>query len=354
MAVPIGTVPRHTWDSLTPRRITARSGLPFWTLIALSALVALLSVWSGALLVVAAMTLAWVLPTHQAWPMLCVMLGVWLPTTFGDRGLSALPGAAAVSLCVLASGALGRRWSRTGVAPATGGRLLEDLRQRSATMCALPPAPEGWIVGAASVQAGGAAFGGDLTIGHRAGHCYDVVLADVSGVGAHAAPRAVLLSAAGSALLGAVERQDYLAHLNAHLADQDWHEGFATAVQVHLDDGGRFEVRAAGHPAAIVRRKCGEWTLLREASGTALGLLPGLTAADYAPVTGILEPGDALVLYSDGVVESSDANLLSGVQQLAYRCGEVAELCSQKAAAELAGRAGNDDKTVIVVRRAAA
>jgi sigma-B regulation protein RsbU (phosphoserine phosphatase) len=59
----------------------------------------------------------------------------------------------------------------------------------------------------------------------------------------------------------------------------------------------------AGHNPPVLVRKNGEMELLEE-GGTVIGLLPGVR---YNRAQVEIHPGDVLVLYTDGVVEASNA-----------------------------------------------
>jgi serine phosphatase RsbU (regulator of sigma subunit) len=165
------------------------------------------------------------------------------------------------------------------------------------------------------LPAGNAPFAGDFVVSARTGPSrLDVALVDVSGKGVEAGTRSLLLSGALGGLLGADDGREFLAAGNAYLVRQDWDEGFATAVHVMLDlDDGSYSVSSAGHPpVAHFDAGSGRWSLL-DAEGPALGLLPGVT---YVPVTGVLRPGDALLLYTDGLVEVPGRDLAVGIDKL--------------------------------------
>jgi serine phosphatase RsbU (regulator of sigma subunit) len=139
----------------------------------------------------------------------------------------------------------------------------------------------------------------------------EIVLVDVSGKGVDAGTRSLLLSGALGGLLGS---KDFLAAANSYLVRQDWAEGFATAAHLVLDlESGAYELASAGHPpVAHFDAGSGRWSLL-EAEGPALGLLPG---SDYATCTGTLRPGDAVLLYTDGLVEVPGRDLDVGIDKL--------------------------------------
>ena len=86
----------------------------------------------------------------------------------------------------------------------------------------------------------------------RDGTRLEVVVVDVSGKGEQAGTRSLLLSGAFGGLLSALPPAEFLPAANDYLLRQDWEEGFATAIHLHLDLAtGDFEIRTAGHPPAV-------------------------------------------------------------------------------------------------------
>ncbi|MBK7403537.1 MAG: serine/threonine-protein phosphatase [Phycisphaerales bacterium] len=86
------------------------------------------------------------------------------------------------------------------------------------------------------------------------------------------------------------------------LADE---EVFATAAAIRLEPGGRFEIAIAGHPPALLRRKDRSVERI-DSTAMMLGVL-GPPAYEAGSVDGRLEPGDTLLLYTDGAMECHDA-----------------------------------------------
>jgi serine phosphatase RsbU (regulator of sigma subunit) len=88
---------------------------------------------------------------------------------------------------------------------------------------------------------------------------------------------------------------------------------FVTAGCVLLAPDGRVRAAFAGHPPGLIARRDGTVEEL-PTTGPLLGLLedPAITDADAQ-----LEPGDALVLYTDGVIEARREQDLFGEQRLA-------------------------------------
>ncbi|NVI88739.1 PP2C family protein-serine/threonine phosphatase [Actinomadura sp. BRA 177] len=90
------------------------------------------------------------------------------------------------------------------------------------------------------------------------------------------------------------------------LAEQDSSGRFVTAVLAELDlRSGVLSFASYGHPAPVVIRK-GRWVTTLECRpgtplGTGLGVEPKLCVEQ-------LEPGDRVLLYTDGIVEARDPN----------------------------------------------
>jgi hypothetical protein len=216
-----------------------------------------------------------------------------------------------------------RAREETGLSGASGEGVLVELRQRLEQQGDLPALPPPWRAEALVSPAGGGPFAGDfvasaLTDGGRS---LEVLLVDVSGKGVGAATRALLLSGAMGGLLGSVPAGGLLPSANAYLGRQKWDEGFATAVHLTLSlEDGTFSLVAAGHPPpALFDAGSGRWSLLG-AGGPALGIVDDV---GYPPVTGRLEPGDALMLYTDGLVEVPGRDLSLGIDKLLGRAERV-------------------------------
>jgi hypothetical protein len=239
----------------------------------------------------------------------------------------------------------------TGLSGASGQGLLVELRQRLLQQGRLPPLPPPWAAEAVVRPAGGGPFAGDFVASAVTGdRRLEVVLVDVSGKGVTAGTRALLLSGAIGGLLGAVPPEQLLPAANDYLERQEWDEGFATAVHVTLDlRDGRFAVVSAGHPpAALFDAGTGRWRLLH-GDGPALGLLPD---ACFAGMTGRLETGDALLLYTDGLVEEPGRDLATGIDRLLGAAERVVTQGFAGGAAALLDRVasgGGDDRGVVLL-----
>lgn len=247
----------------------------------------------------------------------------------------------------------GFRRARLGVTGMAGDSMFVDLRDRILRQGTIPRLPQGWLVESELRSAGGTPFAGDFVVASSPddGSRFDMALVDVSGKGAGAGTRALLLSGAFGALLAAVEPCDFLGAANDYLLRQDWDEGFATAVHFSLDLAtGEFALRTAGHPpAARLAAGTGRWSV--EASeGPALGLIPD---ADFVACEGILRPGDAMMLYTDGLVELPNRDIGLGIDRLLGQAERVLRGDFQSGARRLIDSLGapHDDRALVLIHR---
>jgi hypothetical protein len=205
---------------------------------------------------------------------------------------------------------------RLGVSGLRGESMLVELRERLRVQGELPDLPDGWSWELEQRSAGGAGFGGDFLVSARTrdGLSLEVALVDVSGKGIDAGTRALLLSGALGGLLGAVPPEEFLSAANTYLRRQSWEEGFATAIHVAIDlETGDYLLDSAGHPpAAQFQSGQGVWTL-SSAEGSALGLFD---EGSWPAVRGQLRRGDALLLFTDGLVEVPGRDLELGIDKL--------------------------------------
>lgn len=97
--------------------------------------------------------------------------------------------------------------------------------------------------------------------------------------------------------------------IEAALSDHYHGEAFVTAILVRLSlDDGVFESVNAGHPAPLLMRDQRVVRQLESSRGVPLGLGTDHGPDGYRPVTEQLQPGDRLLLYTDGVVEARSAH----------------------------------------------
>jgi Stage II sporulation protein E (SpoIIE) len=221
---------------------------------------------------------------------------------------------ATVAVTIVFADALARARAKLGVQGLRGDRMLIELRDRIRAQGRLPDLPDGWRSASVLKPAGGVSFGGDFLVSACDGKTLELALVDVAGKGIDAGTRALLLSGAFGGLLGSVPDGDFLASCNAYLRRGSATEGFVTAVHLSLDLAtGDYVVDSAGHPpAAHFEAGSGTWRLTR-ARGIVLGVVADLRSV---PERGTLRPGDALMLYTDGLIEAPGRDIDAGIDRL--------------------------------------
>jgi serine phosphatase RsbU (regulator of sigma subunit) len=138
-----------------------------------------------------------------------------------------------------------------------------------------------------------------------AGHL-GLAIADVSGKGVSAA---LLMSSVKMALRAGAPRalspDRSLRNLNSSFYEVTEADRYVTLFYGNLDTAqGLLEYTNAGHlPPLLFHRATGEIEWL-ETGGTVIGLFP---AAEYQCGQAWLQPGDILILYTDGVTEATNA-----------------------------------------------
>jgi hypothetical protein len=243
--------------------------------------------------------------------------GVIIAENLGVGNSTIRPGSYAI-LAIVSAIALKQSVDRQGLGLSVGRgeAMLLELRDRLRLQGEMPPLPSGWHAEVVQQSAGGASFGGDFLVATLTdgGKSLELALVDVSGKGIDAGTRALMLSGALGGLLGAVPPERFLASANEYLLQQDWGEGFATALHLTLDiPSGSYRITNAGHPPGVhYAGGTGVWQVV-EPRGTVLGLLPD---AEFGWVEGELRPYDALLLYTDGVVEVRGRDLAVGIDRL--------------------------------------
>ena len=187
-----------------------------------------------------------------------------------------------------------------------------------------------------------------------------VSLGDVAGKGSPAALLMALLLAMFRTLVDAgLEAAALAERLNVQVSRHSPASRFITLFFAFCDPAtGHLTYVNAGHMPALVRRRSGAFEWLT-GGGIALGMFPGST---YKAHDTVLDPGDTLVLYSDGVTEAEnhkgqpfeeaglqrvvDVHAHASPRDLAQAILRVVEVHAQET--YLA-----DDVTLLVVRRKA-
>jgi phosphoserine phosphatase RsbU/P len=188
---------------------------------------------------------------------------------------------------------------------------------------------------------------------------WSVGLGDVAGKGMPAA----LISASIRPEIRVLARSglcpgEVLSRVNRQVFDQELDGRFVTLLLCLIDPRTHeLKVANAGHPPALLRRAGGQVEeIVCGGAGPPLGILPDVI---YEPTTLALQPGDTVVLYSDGVVDAHDRkDLLFGLDRLRRELAEappgVASVGESILAAvrnHSAGRAQFDDITLVCFGR---
>jgi sigma-B regulation protein RsbU (phosphoserine phosphatase) len=139
------------------------------------------------------------------------------------------------------------------------------------------------------------------------------LIADVSGKGLGAALLTTMLQGALSAMSLGTDPAIVFNHVNKFLCGHAEIGRYATMFFGILDQAGHLEFINAGHPSPILLRRGVAEEAFSEGSFP-VGLVP---EAEYTAVCLKLEPGDTMVLFSDGVTEAMDpSEELYGVPRL--------------------------------------
>lgn len=244
---------------------------------------------------------------------------------------------------------------RSGLPGPLGEAMLVDLRDKLQAQGVVPPLPDGWRSQSAMMSAGGAKFAGDFLVANLSDdHSkLEMVLVDVCGKGVAAGTQSLQFAGALGGLIGALPPLGLFSAGNDFLLRQDWDEGFATAVHVLVDlSTGEYAIINAGHPPAL-RWDAGQgaWDI-DGARGTALGITK---RPDFEQTTGRLEPGDALMFYTDGVVENKAQDFTSGIEWLREAATSVVASGFDQAPKRLLKlvTSGDDDRAVLILHREA-
>jgi serine phosphatase RsbU (regulator of sigma subunit) len=185
------------------------------------------------------------------------------------------------------------------------------------------------------------------------------LIADVSGKGLGAALLTTMLQGALSGMTLGTDPARLFNHLNRFLCDHSEVGRYATMFFGILDQEGHLEYINAGHPSPFLIRGGTAEEAFTEGSFP-VGLVP---EAQYTAVCLKLEPGDTLVLFSDGVTEAMDPDeLMFGIPRLKelltgqLECPlEQLQKCVLEAVENFArGAHQADDLTLLIVRYRAA
>ena len=181
------------------------------------------------------------------------------------------------------------------------------------------------------------------------------LIADVSGKGLGAALCTNLLQGALSGMTLGTDPARVFNHVNRFLCDHSEIGRYATMFFGILDDQGHLEYINAGHPSPFLIRRGVAEDVFTEGSYP-VGLVP---EAEYTAVALDLEPGDTLVLFSDGVTEAMDPTeqlfgvprlreVLTGHMQTPLE--ELQQIVLQSVENFARGASQADDLTLLLVR----
>jgi serine phosphatase RsbU (regulator of sigma subunit)/pSer/pThr/pTyr-binding forkhead associated (FHA) protein len=182
-------------------------------------------------------------------------------------------------------------------------RMAEELRIARRIQESLLPRfwpATGWFRAAGSYIPSLEVAGDLLDVRQASPSCWTAVVADVSGKGVGSALLAALLE--GMFLAAPYTRlsmEEMMARVNRFLLDRTQGEQYVTAFYCALESSGLLRWVNAGHPPALRVRPDGKLADLA-ATGTPLGMLE---EAVYQALETHLEPGDKLVIYTDGLPE---------------------------------------------------
>lgn len=174
--------------------------------------------------------------------------------------------------------------------------------QRSLTPPLLPDA--GWFRAAGSSWASSEVGGDYFDVQALSPDKWAAVVVDVSGKGVSSAllasflQGAFLMGSGGSTGIGMM-----MAQLNRFLLERTHGEKYATVFYCVLEASGNLSYVNAGHCAPFLVSKDGRLRKL-QTTGMPVGMLE---EAEFPVTETQLEPGDKLVLYSDGLTEAENA-----------------------------------------------
>ncbi len=182
------------------------------------------------------------------------------------------------------------------------------------------------------------------------------IVGDVSGKGVAASMLMTQLHATFRSLTAfGLSIGELVGRANRQLCESALSTHYSTLVCGKADDSGRVEICNAGHcPPLIVRAS-------ESTSVNATGLPVGLfRAGEYGVTRTHLEPGDRIVLYTDGLSEAQRGEREYGEERIARvasehhqaRPGQLIDHLLRDVAAFLSGAPRTDDLTIMVIQRA--
>ena len=205
----------------------------------------------------------------------------------------------------------------------------------------------------------GAGFevGGDFYDIFQTHGAWGAMIGDVCGKGVAAASLTALVRySARAAAMGDIPPADVLRVVNETVLREPGDDQICTIayVRIDVDDGGaRVTSVAGGHPLPVVVRASG----VVETLGRPGTLLGAFERVDLADASTDLAPGDALVLYTDGVTEARAGDDFFGTERLLSLLESVVGATADEivtrvtdAALDFQGGHPRDDIAVVVLR----
>ncbi|MBS41906.1 MAG: protein phosphatase [Nocardioides sp.] len=293
--------------------------------------------------------LVWLTAYTVPFGLLLAVVDVWRGGEFGSARASGMVALVLASVLILFQASR----QRSGLPAPIGAAMLADLRDRLQRQGTVPPLPDGWHCQTAMVAAHDVGYAGDFMVAHleQRGERLEMILVDVVGKGVGAATDALQFAGAVGGLIGSLPPVALMSAANDFLLRQDADETFATAVHVVVDlRTGGYQVHSAGHPPAL-RWGGGPRTWeVDNARGMALGVAP---RPELHHSSGTLRPGDALMFYTDGVVESRGTDIDDGIDWLRATGSRAVQAGFAGAARRIVDQVprGDDDRAVLVLWR---
>ncbi|MCR4557020.1 MAG: SpoIIE family protein phosphatase [Saccharofermentans sp.] len=157
-----------------------------------------------------------------------------------------------------------------------------------------------------------------------------MVMADVSGKGV---PAALFMMASkiilqNNAMMGKSPAQ-ILKDTNAAICANNREDMFVTVWMGVLEiSSGKLTAANAGHEYPMIKRKDGEFGLVKDKHGFVIGGIENLKFKEYET---ILRPGDKLFLYTDGVPEATNPqNELFGTERMIASLNQISDSAPEK------------------------
>lgn len=128
---------------------------------------------------------------------------------------------------------------------------------------------------------------------------------------------------------------------------------FTSCLYAHIDFAAhRALLATAGHPPPLLLDAEGQVTILDVPPGPLLGIEPG---ALYTSTETPLPPGSALLLYTDGLVETPDTDIDASLAELAdhlrWAAASPPDVIADRLLHQAPAAAGTDDVALLLIRR---